>query len=583
MASSKQEDYLLVAAIDLGTTYSGYAFSARHDFKRDPAKAYLKQWIDPSSGMMSNKTPTCVLFTKEKKFSKFGFNAETKYLDLIEDNEHKEWYFFRRFKMCLYALKSSENDVVIGDETGKSMPALTVFSASIRYLKDSLFEECRKQNTDIKMDEIKWIITVPAIWTDPAKSFMRSAAVQAGIDSKMLTIALEPEAAALFVKHVPVERRVDGKAGDGFQTFSPGSKYIVVDAGGGTIDITAHEVLENGRVKELIKATGGDWGGTSVDDKYMNFIKCLIGDTVTREILQDQSNIFFETCREFEIAKRTITPDSNLKFTTRIPSGLAETYAKHNVGKDLKSIKSVSTMNKVHVGVTFTGDKIRLASKDAEDFFVDSVSCIFVHLSKLFKQKAGKGITTIILVGGYAASPVLTNTIKSKFPQMRTIIPQEAAWSVLRGAVIFGHDPSLIKQRRSKFTYGVQVRSRFDPSKHDEKYRYEDGEVWCDDLFSKLIEIDELVTVGEYQKKREYTLHGARSKGNLPLYSSTSKNPKYVDEDGCSFIGKILSPGHEFLLHEGVTVKMCFGETEIEFKVHQPKSQLTTSYYLGQT
>jgi hypothetical protein len=48
----------------------------------------------------------------------------------------------------------------------------------------------------------------------------------------MLVIALEPEAAALFVKHLPVERRVDGKDGKGFQTFSPGSEYIVVDAGG---------------------------------------------------------------------------------------------------------------------------------------------------------------------------------------------------------------------------------------------------------------------------------------------------------------------------------------------------------------
>lgn len=55
---------------------------------------------------------------------------------------------------------------------------------------------------------------------------------QAGIDTKMLTIALEPEAAALYVKHLPVERRVDGQEGDVFQTFSPGSKYIVVDAGG---------------------------------------------------------------------------------------------------------------------------------------------------------------------------------------------------------------------------------------------------------------------------------------------------------------------------------------------------------------
>lgn len=48
----------------------------------------------------------------------------------------------------------------------------------------------------------------------------------------MLTIALEPEVAANYIKHLPVEKRVDGKEGDVFQTFSPVSKYIVVDAGG---------------------------------------------------------------------------------------------------------------------------------------------------------------------------------------------------------------------------------------------------------------------------------------------------------------------------------------------------------------
>ena len=56
--------------------------------------------------------------------------------------------------------------------------------------------------------------------------------LQAGIDSDKLTIALEPEAAAIYVKHLPVERRLDGEAGDVFKTFAPGSKYIVVDAGG---------------------------------------------------------------------------------------------------------------------------------------------------------------------------------------------------------------------------------------------------------------------------------------------------------------------------------------------------------------
>lgn len=55
---------------------------------------------------------------------------------------------------------------------------------------------------------------------------------QAGIDSEMLTIALEPEAAALYVKYLPVERKVDGNDKEVLQAFAPGSKYIVVDAGG---------------------------------------------------------------------------------------------------------------------------------------------------------------------------------------------------------------------------------------------------------------------------------------------------------------------------------------------------------------
>ena len=70
------KNYLLVAAIDFGTTYSGYAFSSREDFQREPTKAYLKQWVDPASSMMNNKASTYILFDESVNFSKFGFEAE---------------------------------------------------------------------------------------------------------------------------------------------------------------------------------------------------------------------------------------------------------------------------------------------------------------------------------------------------------------------------------------------------------------------------------------------------------------------------------------------------------------------------
>lgn len=41
--------YMLVAAIDFGTAYSGYAFSTKSDFERDPLKVKLKQVFSSSS------------------------------------------------------------------------------------------------------------------------------------------------------------------------------------------------------------------------------------------------------------------------------------------------------------------------------------------------------------------------------------------------------------------------------------------------------------------------------------------------------------------------------------------------------
>jgi hypothetical protein len=35
---------LLVAAIDFGTTYSGWAFSFKHEFERDATKVSAKNW-----------------------------------------------------------------------------------------------------------------------------------------------------------------------------------------------------------------------------------------------------------------------------------------------------------------------------------------------------------------------------------------------------------------------------------------------------------------------------------------------------------------------------------------------------------
>jgi molecular chaperone DnaK (HSP70) len=46
--------------------------------------------------------------------------------------------------------------------------------------------------------------------------------------------------------------------------FVLGGRYVVVDCGGGTVDITVHEIdSKDGHLKELFRATGGAYGSVS--------------------------------------------------------------------------------------------------------------------------------------------------------------------------------------------------------------------------------------------------------------------------------------------------------------------------------
>lgn len=61
-------------------------------------------------------------------------------------------------------------------ENGKKMNAMKVFSEMIKFFKNHLVEECKNKVFGLVEADIKFVITVPAIWTDPAKQFMREAA-----------------------------------------------------------------------------------------------------------------------------------------------------------------------------------------------------------------------------------------------------------------------------------------------------------------------------------------------------------------------------------------------------------------------
>ena len=71
---------------------------------------------------------------------------------------------------------------------------------------------------------IKYVLTVPAIWTDKAINLTKTAAVRAGISEEDLFLVTEPEAAALYCSTLCNE--VDLEEND---------RFLICDAGGGTV------------------------------------------------------------------------------------------------------------------------------------------------------------------------------------------------------------------------------------------------------------------------------------------------------------------------------------------------------------
>ena len=71
------------------------------------------------------------------------------------------------------------------DESLKLLPAVEIFAHAIECLKMKLFEQLDKDQKVLSPDDILYVLTVPAIWDDSAKDFMRKAAITVRIRTKL--------------------------------------------------------------------------------------------------------------------------------------------------------------------------------------------------------------------------------------------------------------------------------------------------------------------------------------------------------------------------------------------------------------
>ena len=172
----------------------------------------------------------------------------------------------------VYKIKSSN---------GKEADIKLIISKILEEISKNAITQIKRFNNEIREENIKWILTVPAIWEEKSKQIMVEAAIDAGLiktdSDKSLFLALEPEVAGIFyaVSYLHDKNNVS-------LMMQEGRPYIVCDIGAGTVDICTHRrILKNTETIELNEEyppLGGDYGGNKINEEFINkFIVDIFG------------------------------------------------------------------------------------------------------------------------------------------------------------------------------------------------------------------------------------------------------------------------------------------------------------------
>ena len=164
--------------------------------------------------------------------------------------------------------------------------------------KNAINQINKKHGSSIKKEDIKSVVTIPAIWEEQSKKIMINASISAGLIKEnsdlSLFLALEPEAAGIYYNSPNVsfnEENING-----------GKPYIICDIGGGTVDIcTLRKVNISNIQTELIEEyppLGRDCGGNMINQE---FLKRLIIEIFGEDNINDLKNdITSEDWSKFE-------------------------------------------------------------------------------------------------------------------------------------------------------------------------------------------------------------------------------------------------------------------------------------------
>lgn len=226
-------------------------------------------------------------------------------------------------------------------------------------------------------------------------------------------------------------------------------------------------------------------------------------------------------------------------------------------------------------------DKLEFNESLIKKWYSKVCNIIVDHVSHLLEKHK---IETVLMVGGFSDSKFLQETMTKAFPDKTIVVPHEASLAVLKGAVLFGHNPSSIDSRVAKLTYGVNTLLPVeDEQSISDKKRIKtiNGVKYETDVFHKHVTKGDTLKIDKAQQEKAYNpLYKDQNFIRFFIYSSPHEDPKYVDEAGCKYLGYITVdlPNITESFDRRVLVRFIFGGTEIKVEGENEKTKKVTTY-----
>lgn len=238
-----------------------------------------------------------------------------------------------------------------------------------------------------------------------------------------LSLALEPESASLYC-HEMLKRKLVAPHCESPSKVTPPSAYLIVDIGGGTVDVSAHKVIKSSRhsqqsvvVEELHQPVGNDCGGTKVNWEFLKFLISLTGDSDLSKFVrvsdaEVNSRNSFELDEVvnviFEEQKQTfgrLDESAHRDTVIRLPPTFLEIYRNSILDTIRRDGSQIVILER---------QSLRISSSKMKEFFQSALEGILSLLSDLLK-KLTENIEVIYLVGGFGGCPYLYTKIKEAF------------------------------------------------------------------------------------------------------------------------------------------------------------------------